>query len=321
MVMMRYVLCILALLLSCACVHVLAEEVPAADLSDQVPDTESETKILLQGTPVAQQTGDAGCSKGTAEKGTCIATGAETVSGCTGGTTGTCTQHGRSSVQDGGYTEYGHAEWEEFPAKAHVNSTWRDSRLKVEDEPKVTLPNPDSHRPEVSGMGVGDNHSQDPAGDSLGPGAGALQPSTDKHTNKPPSIDSAQDAATHNASLSTENQVTEGNKSTIDNGTLGVSTDSPDSTNHSQASNSTAPNSTSGADSQETNPTTPASTDNTTTEAPTTTPSPVPNSGITSIASAVQKNKGNVDSSISSVWMRTTAPLLIVAVLFSITVY
>ncbi|AFZ79768.1 hypothetical protein BEWA_026170 [Theileria equi strain WA] len=30
------------------------EEVPAADLSDQVPDTESETKILLQGTPVAQ---------------------------------------------------------------------------------------------------------------------------------------------------------------------------------------------------------------------------------------------------------------------------
>ncbi|ORC82109.1 uncharacterized protein TM35_000981120 [Trypanosoma theileri] len=50
--MMRHVLCILALLLSCACVHVLAEEVPAADLSDQVPDTESETKILLQGTPV-----------------------------------------------------------------------------------------------------------------------------------------------------------------------------------------------------------------------------------------------------------------------------
>ncbi|ORC83638.1 uncharacterized protein TM35_000621120 [Trypanosoma theileri] len=48
MVMMRHVLCILALLLSCACVHVLAEEVPAADLSDQVPDTESETKVLLQ---------------------------------------------------------------------------------------------------------------------------------------------------------------------------------------------------------------------------------------------------------------------------------
>ncbi|AFZ80139.1 hypothetical protein BEWA_029900 [Theileria equi strain WA] len=35
------------------------EEVPAADLSDQVPDTESETKILLQGTPVAQMAEDA----------------------------------------------------------------------------------------------------------------------------------------------------------------------------------------------------------------------------------------------------------------------
>ncbi|ORC83795.1 titin [Trypanosoma theileri] len=53
--MMRYVLCILALLLSCACVHVLAEEVPAADLSDQVPDTESETKILLRSDPVTQR--------------------------------------------------------------------------------------------------------------------------------------------------------------------------------------------------------------------------------------------------------------------------
>ncbi|XP_023989887.1 complement C3 [Physeter macrocephalus] len=35
------------------------EEIKAADLSDQVPDTESETKILLQGTPVAQMTEDA----------------------------------------------------------------------------------------------------------------------------------------------------------------------------------------------------------------------------------------------------------------------
>ncbi|TEA33296.1 hypothetical protein DBR06_SOUSAS8010161 [Sousa chinensis] len=35
------------------------EEIKAADLSDQVPGTESETKILLQGTPVAQLTEDA----------------------------------------------------------------------------------------------------------------------------------------------------------------------------------------------------------------------------------------------------------------------
>ncbi|XP_058513897.1 complement C3-like [Ochotona princeps] len=35
------------------------EEIPPADLSDQVPETEAETKILLQGTPVAQMTEDA----------------------------------------------------------------------------------------------------------------------------------------------------------------------------------------------------------------------------------------------------------------------
>ncbi|XP_021487496.1 complement C3 [Meriones unguiculatus] len=34
-------------------------DVPAADLSDQVPDTDSETKILLQGNPVAQMVEDA----------------------------------------------------------------------------------------------------------------------------------------------------------------------------------------------------------------------------------------------------------------------
>ncbi|ORC83637.1 uncharacterized protein TM35_000621110 [Trypanosoma theileri] len=61
---------------------------------------------------------------------------------------------------------------------------------------------------------------------------------------------------------------------------------------------------------------------NTTTEAPTTTPSPVaaPNPEISTIASALQ-NKANVDSSVSPVWMCTAAPLLIVAVLFSATVY
>ncbi|ORC83777.1 uncharacterized protein TM35_000571050 [Trypanosoma theileri] len=76
--------------------------------------------------------------------------------------------------------------------------------------------------------------------------------------------------------------------------------------------------------SKETNTTTPPSTENTTPEAPTTTPSPVavPDTVISSntIASAVQ-NKANADRSVSPVWMRTAAPLLIVAVLFSVTVY
>ncbi|ORC92403.1 uncharacterized protein TM35_000031560 [Trypanosoma theileri] len=75
--------------------------------------------------------------------------------------------------------------------------------------------------------------------------------------------------------------------------------------------------------SQENTTTTPPSTENTVSEAPTTTasPVPVPNAEITSIASAVQKNKANADSSVSPVWMRTAAPLLIVVVLFSFTVY
>ncbi|ORC88745.1 uncharacterized protein TM35_000151760 [Trypanosoma theileri] len=88
---------------------------------------------------------------------------------------------------------------------------------------------------------------------------------------------------------------------------------SPEATGATAASNS-----------QETTSTTPAITENTTTEAPTTTPSrvPVPNAEISNnIASTVQKNKPIVDSSISPVLMRTAAPLLIVAVLFSATVY
>ncbi|ORC80726.1 uncharacterized protein TM35_001491030 [Trypanosoma theileri] len=73
-------------------------------------------------------------------------------------------------------------------------------------------------------------------------------------------------------------------------------------------------------DTEETNHTTPPSPENNVSDAPTTTPSTVPNAEITSIASNMQ-NKANVDSSISPVWMRTAAPLLIVAVLFSVTVY
>ncbi|ORC83848.1 uncharacterized protein TM35_000551170 [Trypanosoma theileri] len=55
-------------------------------------------------------------------------------------------------------------------------------------------------------------------------------------------------------------------------------------------------------------------------EAPTTTPSPLTDPPISKIAPTM-KNKANADSSVSPVWMRTAAPLLIVAVLFSVTVY
>ncbi|ORC83707.1 uncharacterized protein TM35_000601380 [Trypanosoma theileri] len=75
--------------------------------------------------------------------------------------------------------------------------------------------------------------------------------------------------------------------------------------------------------SQQTNSTTPPSPESTTTEAPTTIPSlsSVPSAEISSITSTMKNNKANVDNSVNPVWMRTAAPLLIVAVLFSVTVY
>ncbi|ORC84038.1 uncharacterized protein TM35_000511390, partial [Trypanosoma theileri] len=75
---------------------------------------------------------------------------------------------------------------------------------------------------------------------------------------------------------------------------------------------------------QETTSTTQPSTENTVTEAPTTTPSPVPvpNAEINTNVGSTVTNKANVDSSsISSVWMRTAAPVLTVVVMFSATVY
>ncbi|ORC83756.1 uncharacterized protein TM35_000581190, partial [Trypanosoma theileri] len=94
--------------------------------------------------------------------------------------------------------------------------------------------------------------------------------------------------------------------------------------NPSPAAESTAtPDTTAVSESQETNSTTLPSTENTTTETPTTTPSPslVPSAEISSNIASTLQNKANVDSSLSPLWMRTAAPLLIVAMLFSTTVY
>ncbi|ORC83968.1 uncharacterized protein TM35_000521120, partial [Trypanosoma theileri] len=63
-----------------------------------------------------------------------------------------------------------------------------------------------------------------------------------------------------------------------------------------------------------------STTTNINSEAPTTTPSPLTDPPISKIAPTMQM-KTNVDSSISPVWMRTAAPLLIVAVFFSVTLY
>ncbi|ORC84278.1 uncharacterized protein TM35_000471730 [Trypanosoma theileri] len=82
-----------------------------------------------------------------------------------------------------------------------------------------------------------------------------------------------------------------------------------------------APGTSPTTDSQENGNADSLNTTNINSEAPTTTPSPLTDPPISKIAPTMQK-PANVDSSVSPVWMRTAAPLLIVAVLlFSVTVY
>ncbi|ORC83672.1 uncharacterized protein TM35_000601030 [Trypanosoma theileri] len=64
-----------------------------------------------------------------------------------------------------------------------------------------------------------------------------------------------------------------------------------------------------------------ANTTTTTTNTTTTTLPPVTNAEINNSITSTVQNKANVDSSVSSVWMRTAAPLLIMVVLFTVTVY
>ncbi|ORC92406.1 uncharacterized protein TM35_000031590 [Trypanosoma theileri] len=104
-------------------------------------------------------------------------------------------------------------------------------------------------------------------------------------------------------------------------GDQGVSVSTTDNSTPADSNLTQQPPATAPSASQETNSITPTSTENTTTEAPTATPSPEPNSDINTNVASTVKNKGNADSSLNPVWMRTAAPLLIVAVLFSVTVY
>ncbi|ORC81920.1 uncharacterized protein TM35_001041040 [Trypanosoma theileri] len=155
---------------------------------------------------------------------------------------------------------------------------------------------------------------------------------------KPPASDSPRETSDREGSstdvASSVNPLQEAGNAESTTGTGAIPTQSPpqDSAAAQQSNNeeSTTGNSTSGAatsvsgktETEETTSTTPQSPEDTVSDAPTTTssPAPVPNAEISSIASTVQNNKASGDSSISPVWMRTAAPLLIVAVLFSVTV-
>ncbi|ORC82032.1 uncharacterized protein TM35_001001040 [Trypanosoma theileri] len=300
MVMMRYVLCILALLLSCACVHVLAEEVPAADLSDQVPDTESETKILLQGTPV-----------------------------CSGGvTTGTCTQQGKSLTgMDKAYGKNGHAEWEEFPGAAKGSGTSQGFPLKVDGRSPAlsTEPETASHPGgETDNEALSRGKTQD-SGLNLGAPendvvTGPQGVASGNHNRDGGNAENAKGESMSTTERQGEESTaaSQGNDESSNNPTDNSTPVNPNAAQQSPTEAGVTTNTTL----QETNSTTLPSPENTVSEATTTTSIPsVPNAEInTNVGSTVQK-KANVDSSVSPVWMRTAAPLLIVAVMFSATLY
>ncbi|ORC81931.1 uncharacterized protein TM35_001031060, partial [Trypanosoma theileri] len=141
----------------------------------------------------------------------------------------------------------------------------------------------------------------------------------DQQTKNVESNDPAADVVTNEDRLASGTSVSEESKSANGNATLGVLTDSADSTS---ANSNLTQQSPAESESQENTSTTSPSIENTTTEAPTTTPSPVPNAETSSNIVSTVQNKANADSSsINPVWLRTAAPLLIVAVLFSVTLY
>ncbi|ORC83919.1 uncharacterized protein TM35_000531030, partial [Trypanosoma theileri] len=180
-------------------------------------------------------------------------------------------------------------------------------------------------------------HPSESASDKAQPGRNAERaPEASSTSSEPPSsLRAPEDSSTTSAASTNEST---GNSLPGDNNT----------TQQPSYEGTTAPNSISGADSQqtttnyvstgdsasgadtgvsgkteieETTSTTPPSIENTVSESPSPSPVTVSNTVISTIASTVQ-NKGNVDSSsVSPVWMRTAAPLLIVAVLFSVTLY
>ncbi|ORC84254.1 uncharacterized protein TM35_000471490 [Trypanosoma theileri] len=129
------------------------------------------------------------------------------------------------------------------------------------------------------------------------------------------------DANSAQESEKTENVVSEVDKLQEGNGRTSVATDTPVRTTQSIGVND-APATTESEDNDTSAAT--ANTKNTYTELPNTTvnsPLPSPEPQISSNVASSLQNKPNVDSSVSPLWMHTAAPLLIVAALFSVTVY
>ncbi|ORC83929.1 uncharacterized protein TM35_000531130 [Trypanosoma theileri] len=288
MTMMRRVMCVLAVVLCCACGYTMAAT--AADSS------------VVSLAPIFMDWGNPDTSFASPPESTGKPTGTR------GNTNDVTHSHGSGVVNEGvpnGRTE---ESVEELPPGGG---------------PVTQVPGKDG---ELSKPQVSSDHSRGSEAGDVEHGASAVEgkgssplqsgvsrlPSTgtagthkeEEEVKQTQSQNNGTDPATHDTEEAPSN--------TSDNTT-------PADSNPNQPSPEAA-GATAASDSQETTSTTQPSPESNVTEAPTTTPSSVPNSDINTIASTV-KNKGNVDSSVSPVWMRTAAPLLIVAVFFSFTVY
>ncbi|ORC83593.1 uncharacterized protein TM35_000641250 [Trypanosoma theileri] len=137
-----------------------------------------------------------------------------------------------------------------------------------------------------------------------------------------PTVTSTQSQTTESTSESSTTSTASTNESAGTSATAAntADTSTPATSNATQQSPANG-DASAAPDSQETTSTTLPISENTTTEAPTPTPSPVPNADINTNITSTMQNKANADSSVSPLWMRTAAPLLIVVVLFSATVY
>ncbi|ORC92411.1 uncharacterized protein TM35_000031640 [Trypanosoma theileri] len=226
--------------------------------------------------------------------------------------------------KSGGYVspDRGHAEWDDFPTRTK-EVKW-DSWYWNVPETTTGVRNQSTNQEEAhhSGGASGSGGHSGNGGVVVGSGepqaAHVERASPGKGPSETAAIPEAKDGVT-----TTKNQSQGSSAASQDDQGASSSTDdnsTPVNSNLNQQPSATV-DTTAVPDSPETNSTTPPSSENTTT-APPSTPSPLPNAEISSntIASTVHK-KANVDSSVSPVWMRTAAPLLIVAVFFSATVY
>ncbi|ORC81495.1 uncharacterized protein TM35_001151020, partial [Trypanosoma theileri] len=292
MVMMRYVLCILALLLSCACVHVLAEEVPAADLSDQVPDTESETKILLQGTPGKNCT-----NGGTADSsGKCTSAAVELEHGgpdgseCTSGTPETPERTCTPVSQPPPASSLKSAPQPPVP-------TPQEKQLKGDRNQGQEIANDEAHNGDNSNVQTDNNDEAHPAG------AQVKQENQEPRREGRPNGDAAQAAEKNGVSAGdpqpqqSANSTTEGN-ATNQGGEAAQTSPSPNTSGTgNDAANAGNDNTTTGSGSSNNQEGEVRNTDTTTTTTTTTTLPP----------ELTNNKKGDADSSSSissSVWVR-----------------